>query len=213
MTGAAPMRDSAAKTAPPAPGGTPALLNRGSVAIETGLILPFFFMLMWFAGEACFHFQMENRLHRATAALAGLLADLPLDEDEGDTLPDAVRDRIVPANRALLEMMGGSGDGASGIRVSYLDTSITEEEAESSGLEITLSFTVSAGRICSAPYSVPPLRSDVWPEGNLTTEMNQARAKLIRVEGCWMPKNRNNPLWDFVFPSSYYSEFTTLRTR
>jgi hypothetical protein len=184
----------------------------GSVAIETGLILPAFFMLMWFAGEICFHFQTDNRLHRATAALAGLLADLPLDDEEEESLPDAVRRRVVPANKALLEMMGGTGSGVSGIRVSYLDTSITEEEAEAAEVEITLSFTISAGRTCSAPYSISSLRSDVWPEGNLTTEMNTAKARLVRVEGCYVPKNRS-PMWDFVFPTSYYSEFTTLRTR
>ena len=187
------------------------LLNseRGALTIEMAFLVPIFFLVMWFGAEAAFHYRVENRLHRATATLAEMLANIPA-EIEAD-VPYEIRRRVRIANDALQDMMGDKTEGSASIRVSYLNTAVTEEEAAELDLDMLLSFIVSTGRTCHNAGIARPLRKLTWDEGGkLTTELNVAQTHLVRVEGCYRLTERMNML-DLVFPRNYYSSYTTLR--
>ena len=78
--------------------------EEGSVTIEMAFLVPLFLLLLWFGAEASYHYRLENKLHRATATLAELFANLPVEENE--ELPDLIRTRVAYANTLLKEMMG-----------------------------------------------------------------------------------------------------------
>ncbi len=179
----------------------------GAATIELALLAPVFFLVMWFGAETAFHLRVENRLHRAGATLAELLANVPV--GEGENVPDAMRLRIAVANRLLQDMMGDEEEGSTGIRVSYLNSAISEEAADMD-FPVTLSFVASSGVNCPRTHQPAPLRSLVWPGGGLTTEKNAAKSELVRVEVCYELTERTEVL-NLIFPRTYYSHYTTLR--
>ena len=182
----------------------------GSIAIELGFMLPIFFLVMWFGAEAAYHFRIETRLHRATATLAEILANVNVDKDV--EVAPAIVQQANEAKEMLDEMMGEENDGSVGVQIDFLDTALVNVDPEDLDESRVISFSVKRGISCDRKGTVPDLTKMIWPNGNLTTEDNASKAMLVRVEGCYKPKDRSG-LMDLTFPKSYYSNFVVLRKR
>lgn len=175
--------------------------RRGAITVELALFIPLFMLVMWFGAEACHVYRTENTLHRSTAALADILANETLNEDE--TLP--ARLSLLPESALLLlrEMMGDTmGESLQvGLSITYYDTS--------PGSDGVVQASFSAGMGCPA-QEVTELADLTVGGGGLTTEENAAQMELVRVEACVREAERLS-FRDWVFPTEFSSNFTAMR--
>lgn len=175
--------------------------RRGAITVELALFIPLFMLVMWFGAEACHVYRTENTLHRSTAALADILANETLNDDE--TLPDRLS--LLPESALLLfrEMMGDTtGESLQvGLSITYYDTS--------PGTGNVVQATFSAGMGCPA-QEVTDLADLTIGGGGLITEENAAQMELIRVESC-VRETESVSFRNWVFPTEFTSNFTAMR--
>ena len=182
----------------------------GSIAIELAFMLPIFFLVMWFGAEAAYHFRIETRLHRATATLAEILANVNVGKEAG--VATAIRAGVDEAKDMLEDMMGSENPGKVGIQVDFLDSPLVSVAPEDLDASRIISFSAKRGVNCRRTSSVKNLTAMIWPAGDLTTEANASKAMLVRVEGCYRPDERPSMV-DLLFPKEYYSNFVVLRKK
>lgn len=106
--------------------------QQGIATVEAILLLPFLLLMLWLGSELIHYIQLQHRLHRATAALAEVIANPPIAPTE-DLIKRLVLDqgsweKMLAA--MLMDHAATIGDGALpiGLQVSYIRSATVNEK-------------------------------------------------------------------------------------
>jgi hypothetical protein len=177
--------------------------EQGAASVELALLIPFFLLVMWFGSAASYFFRLENNVHRATASLADIVANMHL--DEGEELAGRIGSRMPLLLQMMRNMINADESEAQmGLRISHYKTKVPDSVHEPDPPSV-----FEAGLPC--PNTLPPLdQLAAEGGGDMTTADNVAKSTFVRVESCYEDLERWN-LNNWVFPKTFASDFTTLR--
>ena len=171
--------------------------ERGAVALEAALLIPVFMLVMLVGAMLSDYLLAQQRLHRATAAFADVLANQPL--EKGETLFQRIS-LEQQSGLALFDQMAlasARAQEAPRLRVSYLDTTLLSEGNLGQTAIDTLDCDTGAEDFIAVA-------------NKLITKSNVARSELVRVEVC-LRYQPLVPLSKWVLPSILSSHFVAQR--
>jgi uncharacterized membrane protein len=173
--------------------------ERGAIALEAALLIPVFMLVLLVGAMLSDYFLAQQRLHRATAAFADVLANQPL--ENGEDLFERMR-LDQESSFALFDQMAlapGREHDAAGrrIRVSYLDTTLLDDGDLGQTATDSLDCDTGAEDFVAAAQK-------------LMTKSNVARSELVRVEVC-LQYQPLIPLSQWVLPNTLSSHFVAQR--
>ncbi len=183
--------------------------ERGSVAVEAAILLPTCLLLIWFFSAAAFTWRLEGAVHRATAAVADVLANQRARENQ--ELSDRISESTQTAGEMFIQMVTGeeSSSGTLRSRMQY-GLQIEYRNTASSTVDGTSTYTYNAGSLqCQDNMDSIEQLANPGSSASLVTSNNMGMLELIKVVGCVSYPGMSLETW--VFPGSFTSSFMATR--
>lgn len=183
--------------------------ERGSVAVEAALLFPVCLLFVWFFSASAYTWRLEGAVHRATAALADVLANQRA--AEGEQLDERISRGTQVAGEMFVQMVTGEEDSTGtlrsrmqyGVQIEYLNTVPGSDNTYS-----TSSYSVGSLQCQDNMDSLEELATP-GRTSSLVTDDNMGQLELIKVVGCVSYPGMSLETW--VFPSSFTSTFVATR--
>lgn len=174
--------------------------RRGNIAVETALIIPVLLILLYGTFDFGRYLLVLASVHRATASLAEVVIDEPLDPAiGGDTVWGAV-ERSKESWARLIDMMTDNDGDVSGIGIDAIWHS-TDPRSGGGGIP----RSTQAGEACDGLFS---------PDSRLLsakTNENYAKPVYLAVRVCYRYQQPHPTLSTFVLPEWMESRFIAIR--
>lgn len=178
--------------------------SRGSIAIEVALLIPLVMLILWFISAAAYTWRLEGAVHRATAAVADVLANQRRAETE--TMEERISRGAEVAGEMFAQMVSGEESATDtlrsrmqyGLQISYYNTVSQSTTNYTSGTMQCTDTMESIERLGSPGHT-----------SSLVTDDNMGKLELVKVVGCITYTGMTLEKW--VFPNTFTSAFVATR--
>lgn len=184
----------------------------GSVAVETALMTPIVIMILWLLSGLSYTWRMEGAVHRATAALADVLANQRGASNEMFSV--SLQNAFPHLGESFVEMVSGERrqDGQIrskmeyGIGVSYYDSKVGSASDPKDN-----SVIMQTGLRCNNILETEELSvlGEPGGESSLVTQLNMGSLKLVRVDACI--RYQGAKIYSLLMPGEFTSSFIAVR--
>ena len=180
---------------------------RGSISVETGFMVPVVVLVVWLLSGLAAAWRLDGATHRATAALADLLANQRL--GEGGSVLD-LPETLSHPEEAFLQMVSGetSSQGGTraklryGFRVTYLVHTPATGDEPAENRQKTSTYG-NLGCTASDGESLERLVDD------LVNDQSPNTLSMVRVDAC--VEAETNAFRTLIAPNSFTSSFVAAR--
>lgn len=179
--------------------------DRGSVAVEAALLIPAVFLVLWLFATAAFSWRLEGATHRATAALADMLANQRTGTSE--TLPERLERMAPQLGSMFLEMVTGESSEQGTLRSQMQYGVLLTYYNSLSGSEIVFENIGNLG--CSGPSASLKVLGTAGGDNSLVTENNYGGLQLLQVKAC--VRYSGMIVDTVVMPREFSSSFIAVR--